>query len=538
MDTTITDAFALAVGHHQDGQLEAAADIYRLIIEVLPGHAAALNNLGLMVPPVAAAALFRQAIAAEPNYVDALINLSSALLAAGEPEEAARALDRAVSLIPDEPQSLFQLAHLLHTQGRVTEAAVHYERAIQLQPDFSAALCNLGTLHNAADRTEAAADCYGRALALDPDLEVANLNMVAILEADGRLEEAKLCRNRLLRPHALEVDHSPEHRRTVLVLGNACAGNLPLDTILPKRTNTRITWHADFATDEQEGALPPYDVAFNAIGNADLLDEAYGCVSRFAASHKLLNHPDAVAQTRRDRLPALLNGIPGLIVPRIVRLTRSQMASGSLPSVLDAAGISCPVLIRPIAGHGGEGVHLVETAEDLARHRPGAADAYYVIAYRDVRQADGFHRKYRTVFIDRKPYPYHLAISDHWLVHYFSAAMMSAPWKREEEQRFLEDPLSALGRTAMAAIQALGERLDLDFAAADFAILPDGQLLLFEANATMLVHLRDSPIDFPYKHAHIPPIFTAVEALLDRHTALPRTTTALPQGLACRPPLP
>jgi hypothetical protein len=68
----------------------------------------------------------------------------------------------------------------------------------------------------------------------------------------------------------------------------------------------------------------------------------------------------------------------------------------------------------------------------------------------------------------------------------------------------------------------------LDFAGIDFAVLPDGCLLVFEANATMLVHLRDSIADFPYKHLHVPKIFEAVDAMLDRHAGLPRPLSSSP----------
>jgi hypothetical protein len=97
--------------------------------------------------------------------------------------------------------------------------------------------------------------------------------------------------------------------------------------------------------------------------------------------------------------------------------------------------------------------------------------------------------------------------------------MLSPSWKRAEEQRFLEDPASALGTRAMTAITALGRRLDLDFCGVDFSLLPDGRVLIFEANATMLVHLEDSPELFPYKHVHVPKIFDAFEAMLTRRIA-------------------
>ncbi len=516
---TIDDAFAIAVDHHQNGRFDAARYIYQLIIDVSPDHPAALNNLGLMLEADEAVALFQRAVAAEPSYVDALVNLSSALHARGATDDATLAFDRALALIPDCPDSLFQLGHVLQTQGRSTDAAAQYRRAIELRPDFAAALCNLGILQTQANQQDAAANCYRRALASDPSLAVANLNMVSILESEGRMREAKLHRSQIARPQPLTVEVAPDHRRTVLLLANTFVGNLPFGTLLPRQVNTLITWHVEFATPAQADALPPYDVAFNVVGNADILDSSFDCVSRFAASHKVLNSPAAVARTRRDRLPKLLDGIPGIVVPRVVRLSREEAAEGDLPNELAAEGIACPILARPISGHGGEGVQLLQTAEQLASFKPGDANAYYFIAYHDYRLADGYFRKYRAIFVDRTPYPYHLAISENWLVHYFSAVMMSEPWKREEEGRFLADPGVTLGQDAMTALNSIGERLDLDFAGIDFALLPDGRVLVFEANATMLVHLRDNIVDFPYKHVHVPRIFAAFDAMLDRHSS-------------------
>ena len=525
---TIDDAFALAVDHQQNGRTDTAQQIYRLIIEVEPGHPAALNNLGLMLGPPDAVAMFQRALATEPDYVDALVNLSSALQAGGAFGEASVAFERALRLIPDQAESLFRLGHVLHTQGRTADAAAQYARAIRLKPDFAPALCNLGIIHTEAEQQTEAVGYYQRALASDPTLAVANLNLVSIFEADGRMAEAKLYRRRIARPQALIVEAAPDHRRTVLVLANTCVGNIPLDTILPSRTNTRITWQVEFATPEQAEDLPPYDVAFNAIGNADVLDEAFDYLSAFASRHRLLNSPHAVARTRRDRLHQVLDGIPGIVVPQVLRLLRADISAGDLARQLSDAGIQCPVLIRPIAGHGGEGVQLVQTPDQLAAFVPGAADAYYFAAYYDCRLDDGFYRKYRMIFVDRIPFAYHLAISDRWLVHYFSAAMMSAPWKRDEEQRFLADPSGVLGQEAMAALLTIGQRLDLDFAGIDFAVLPDGRLLVFEANATMLVHLNDSVADFPYKHACVPRIFEAMDAMLDRHASLAPLPPSLP----------
>jgi hypothetical protein len=109
------------------------------------------------------------------------------------------------------------------------------------------------------------------------------------------------------------------------------------------------------------------------------------------------------------------------------------------------------------------------------------------IQYLDARGRDGMARKYRVMCIDGQLFPLHLAISADWKVHYFSAAMATHAAHREEERRFLEDMTAALGERAMAALEAVFSKIGLDYVGVDFALAPDGSILLFEANATMVV---------------------------------------------------
>ena len=184
--------------------------------------------------------------------------------------------------------------------------------------------------------------------------------------------------------------------------------------------------------------------------------------------------------------------------------------------MLDAAGLNNPLLVRPAASHGGLGLTLCETFEAAFDALQALGGAAYVTAFRDSRDADGCWRKYRVVFVDREPLPYHLAISDAWMVHYRSAAMEGAPAKLAEEARFLLDPETALGAPAWSALREIGRRLDLDYAGIDFTLGPDGRLLVFEANATMLVHRerRDGPL--AHKNAAVQAIAEAFERLLLR----------------------
>jgi hypothetical protein len=119
-----------------------------------------------------------------------------------------------------------------------------------------------------------------------------------------------------------------------------------------------------------------------------------------------------------------------------------------------------------------------------------------------------------VIFVGGRPLPYHLAISPDWMVHYESAGMEDAPERLAEEMRFLEDPAAALGADAWAAVTAIGAAMELDYAGVDFSLLPDGRVLLFEANATMLVHPEAPDGPLAHKNPAIERILAGFQAML------------------------
>jgi hypothetical protein len=158
---------------------------------------------------------------------------------------------------------------------------------------------------------------------------------------------------------------------------------------------------------------------------------------------------------------------------------------------------------------------LAEAAASLPRGEPLA------IEYLDARGPDGMARKYRVMFIGGVAYPLHLAISADWKVHYFTAAMEADPAFRTEEQRFLDDMAAVLGPRAMAALTSIQAALGLDYAGIDFALAPDGSLLLFEANATMaIIPLAPDPI-WDYRRRAVTDALTAAKRLLPSNRAPP-----------------
>jgi hypothetical protein len=99
-------------------------------------------------------------------------------------------------------------------------------------------------------------------------------------------------------------------------------------------------------------------------------------------------------------------------------------------------------------------------------------------------------------------------------VHYFSSDMEAHDWKLAEEAGFLDDPEAALGARAWAALCQAGRRIDLDYCGMDFTVRPDGTVLVFEANATMLVHPERPGTKLAFKNGAVQRIIEAVRALI------------------------
>jgi hypothetical protein len=128
-------------------------------------------------------------------------------------------------------------------------------------------------------------------------------------------------------------------------------------------------------------------------------------------------------------------------------------------------------------------------------------------------------RKYRVMMIDGQLYPLHLAISSHWKIHYFTAEMTEQADHRAEDARFLEDMPAVLGPRAMHALSRIQATLGLDYAGIDFGLTENGDLLLFEANAAMVVNPPEPDPRSAYRRPGVERIFAAVRRMLTAHLA-------------------
>jgi hypothetical protein len=90
--------------------------------------------------------------------------------------------------------------------------------------------------------------------------------------------------------------------------------------------------------------------------------------------------------------------------------------------------------------------------------------------------------------------------------------MANQPWMQQEEAAFLADPAAIFNAAHYQALHAVRERFELDYFGIDCGLDPNGHLVVFEVNASMLVH--DDNTEFPYKDPFVRAIRSAFDAML------------------------
>jgi hypothetical protein len=302
----------------------------------------------------------------------------------------------------------------------------------------------------------------------------------------------------------------------VLALFAPFAGNLPTEYLFRDAAYDTDTLALLASGQYDVDALKQdVQVVVNLISDADqadaLLPLAADLVDRLG--RPIINEPRKIQLTARDTVAGLLQGIPDCRVPKVWR--QKTGADSALASVRAALPPSCPILVRPVGTHGGDDLEKIDGAAELAVRlaRPTDTDRY-LIEYIDYRSPDGYFRKYRFIFVDGQILPYHLAIANDWKVHHDSTDMADHRWMQQEEEAFLGDPAAVFNAGHYQVLRAIQQRIGLEYFGVDCGLDRAGNLVVFEANASMLVH--DDNAEFSYKTPFVHRIKVAFDAMLQK----------------------
>jgi tetratricopeptide (TPR) repeat protein len=400
----------------------------------------------------------------------------------------------------------------LRTQGKLPEAVAALRAGIAEFPNVIVLHQNLAqTLYESGELAGAIAE-HRAALAIEESV-ASHMALYELLQMTGAREDALAHQLAALRVQRLFSHYATNPQRTVLCL---CAPgdwqtNIPVDFLFDRETTTV---HKMYLVDEQHAitdAVPTYDVVWNTIAESPEAVEYLALANHFMhAQHKpALNTPAHVIGTARPLLERTLANT-GARVAAVAIVDREMLRSAAL-------SFAFPMIARPLGSHAGHGLARLDSAESCEAYTvQHPSDRYFVSPFIDYASADGYFRKYRLVFVDGVPYPVHLAISPNWMIHYYNAPMDEHQWMRDEEAAFLEDPRGAFDAPRFATLVDIGNAIGLEYFGIDCSIDPDGKVLVFEADAAMLVHTSD-PVDlYPYKQRFVPRIYRAVEQMIDR----------------------
>jgi tetratricopeptide (TPR) repeat protein len=483
-----------------------------------------LGNAGMIRGDLdMAAENYKAALRLKPDMTPCWCNLGNVHLKWNRAQDAIALYAQALSLDPGHWPSRTNLAQaLIATHQTVIAKALLIELADE-RPRDAQVRHQLGKLHAERDELDAALDCFSSAVALNPG-EAESLYWIGGIrqkmgDRDGA--EAAYLRAAQLQPliRRPAVKFPAEFR--VLALFAPFAGNTPTEYLLTGSAYDANTLAVFDGRDyDLETLRQNADVVFNQISDADQAQALFPLVTDLVDRLRLptVNLPRQVQQTTREIVARLLDGIPGCRIPKVLRLPADVGASTALEA---AATFAMPILVRPAGTHGGDDFEKFDEPGDVAGFVAQRPDAeHYLIEYLDYRSADGHFRKYRFIFVGEEILPYHLAIGPDWKLHHDSTDMIDHPWMQREEEDFLSDPTTVFNPGHYRALRAIRQAIDLEYLGIDCGLDAKGNLVVFEVNASMLVHQRND--DFPYKAPFVERIRLAFDAMLRTMAMAPR----------------
>jgi glutathione synthase/RimK-type ligase-like ATP-grasp enzyme len=313
----------------------------------------------------------------------------------------------------------------------------------------------------------------------------------------------------------------PDLKVLALAAAIDMGGNTPIEFLLEQSGIELQTLYV-VAGAELPAPLPDHDIAVVVASDSEECREALAIIDRAAARwpRPLLNPPRLVRNLDRDKLHRLLGGVAGLDIPATEAVQRSQLlevARAGLEIASVAADLQFPIIIRPRGSHAGVGLAKLDDRTTLVRYLASSeAQEFFVSRFVDYAGDDGLFRKYRIVIVDGRPYACHMAIADRWDIWYLNAGMAFSESKRREEEKFMQTFDDVFAARHHIALAAMIGRVGLDYFTVDCAENKRGELLIFEADNTAVVHNMDSAEVFPYKPPQMRAIFDAFAAMLYR----------------------
>lgn len=345
--------------------------------------------------------------------------------------------------------------------------------------------------------------------------------------------------------------------RIAVLCGSDARKEIVWDAHLPAAIGNANTWRAlelaglpwrrvhlspAYFAQPKRWNLARFDAALNIVTDPDR-DPATLCVAQRVvedAAIPVVNTPASMWPITRDGVAARLGGIEGLVVPKTLRL--KAVTRDELRRRLVESGFRFPGLLRVAGTQIGETLRPVQRVRDLEPTCDDPSRSYILAEFVDFQSSDRFYRKIRFFFVGERIVIRHRIVSTSWNIHSGSrdGIMTGNAALAAEEDAFITGGPEALPPMLQRALSAVRRSIGLDYFGMDCALLPSGELVLFEANATMsLINYDGALPSSPAQHASCMAIAHALADLIRARAGDPsfaeRRSQPAGSGMQLRP---
>jgi predicted TPR repeat methyltransferase len=444
-NTLVVTAIEEARKAYDAGDFAKARERCKQVVETNPESAHAVQLLGQIEYGDQkfgnAAKLFAEALVLDPQNIDLIVGLGSALVACGESERGFDAIARAGFTLDDRSASLYNklgvalrsiekleeagrafrlgveidgqsvelhynLGLTYEEQHRLDSAIAEYAKTIELDPKHVEALVGLGRVYEEQGKQQLAVNSYQGAIKLDPHTKEAHMNLGKLLVEEYLFDEAAVCYRNVLVIDPDEVaayeglgecymnlnrlDESETHYKRACDLGSAHARHF---LAAVKQVSTEIA-PREYVKELFDNYAKDFDDHLKdtlSYRVPDLLYEAFtrACNAKERIRRAVdLGCGTGLAGIAFERLADHIHGVdlsPGMLEQADKRKIYSELHNADIVEYLNGCGVKYDLFIASDAF-----IYIGNLSPVLMAVRDAAARGAYLVFSVESTEKDGF----------------------------------------------------------------------------------------------------------------------------------------------------
>ncbi len=281
-------------------------------------------------------------------------------------------------------------------------------------------------------------------------------------------------------------------------------GHYTIQYLLPRNAVPRQTFTIPGQLGINDALLPDFDVMLNTIAEPDIEGASLTSLQSYLDQNpetSVINKPEPVWQTARDRNYERLNGLADFTFPKTVRFRVKNAGPGEFAQQLNKLDMGAPVILRRVGTQTGRTTQLITGGHDLMNYaRKPLSGEFYAISYREILWQGEYFRKLRLFCIDGEYYPVVCHLDKIWNVHGGNRKeiMRNDESLQAQEKAFLANWKDYVGQGNADILYKIAEATNLEFFGIDFTVDNEGKIFIYELNPSMR-HSFDHAKNFPYK---------------------------------------